>query len=201
MTSGAGREGIERGPPLRAALDASGVVGTWEWDHARRAVTYDEGAALHLTGDASNAGREIRGADAIVTVHPADRDAMVEETGRSVLTAGLTLSEYRVVLPRVGVRWLLSRGRTYVDEDGQPIRSSGILIDITEMRDGGCSDVTRPGSGPGDLLHEATDLMIAAHKLLADTGTYRLRAALQIVLMELGMLIASRIKSTRARHQ
>ena len=134
------------------------------------------------------------------TVHPADREAMAEETGRSVLTAGLTLAEDRVVLPETGVRWILGRGRTYADERGQPIRSSGILIDITEMRDEGAGYVTRPEIGSGGPLHEATGLMISAQGLLARHGTFRLHAAMQIVLMELGVLIADRIKKTRAQH-
>lgn len=193
-------DGLRRPLELQAALNASGVVGAWEWDHGRRSVIYDAGAAFHLTGDVSNAGREMHGPAAMCTVHPADREAMVEETGRAVLTAGLTLAEYRVVLPEIGVRWILSRGRTYVDERGRPIRSSGILIDITEMRDDGAGYVTRPEIGSGDPLHEATDMMIAAHRLLAGHGTFRLRAALQVVLMELGVLIANRIKKSRVQH-
>ena len=41
---------------LRAALDASGVVGTWDWDVLRGGVVYDAGAAHLLTGDADLTG-------------------------------------------------------------------------------------------------------------------------------------------------
>ena len=59
---------------LRAALDASCVVGTWDWDHVRNTVVYDAGAAKLLTGDPTLADREIEGMLPITTVHPADHD-------------------------------------------------------------------------------------------------------------------------------
>ncbi len=35
----------ENADRLRAALEASCVVGAWEWDHVRGVVVYDAGAA------------------------------------------------------------------------------------------------------------------------------------------------------------
>ena len=45
---------------LRAALDASCVVGTWDWDIVRSTMVYDAGAARLLTGDPSLAGSALR---------------------------------------------------------------------------------------------------------------------------------------------
>ncbi len=54
---------------LRAALDASCVVGTWDWDITRGSMIYDAGAAQLLTGDASLANQEIYGMDTVSAVH------------------------------------------------------------------------------------------------------------------------------------
>ena len=42
--------------------------------------------------------------------------------------------EYRTIHPSRGVRWLLTRGRIERGEDGAPVRSVGLSLDITEAK-------------------------------------------------------------------
>lgn len=185
--------------PLMAALDASGVVGAWDWDHLRHVAIYDRGAAALLAGDAALAGRPLDGTMAMPRVHPDDLGTLVEETLRATQVGGLFLSEYRVLLGNGAVRWLLSRGRTYLGESGRPLRTRGILIDITEGREDGQSYVTRPTVGADNPLEAAADHLTAARAVLAGIAPFRLRAALDVALMELGRMVAAGIRLDRTK--
>ena len=175
---------------LRAALDASCVVGTWDWDILRGTMVYDAGAARLLTGDAALAEREIVGLGAIATVHPADHEWLAEQVQAAVLAGGLMLAEFRVIAEGGAVRWLLSRGRVFRDEAARPVRACGILIDITEMREGGERYVL---SGPATLegsLDRTTELAIALKRTLSDDTSAEVRAAADVLLFALGRAIA-----------
>lgn len=175
---------------LRGALEASCVVGTWDWDHVRGVVIYDAGAARLLTGDAFLAEREIKGMPAAAAVHPDDREWLVEHMRQAARAGGLVLSEYRVIAPDGAVSWLLSRGRTYRDHFDRPLRSRGILIDITEMRDGGARYVMGSAPQAGDPLEQAADLAIAMKETLGSDPPAEVRAAADVLLFNLGRAIA-----------
>ena len=175
---------------LRAVLDAACVVGTWGWDHARGVVTYDEGAARLLTGKPELAGCELSGPGALALVHPGDKTWLMEHMLRAVRAGGVVLAEYRVFQADGSVRWLLSRGRTYHDSAGRPERSHGILIDITEMRDGGERYVLGTAPTQADSLAQAADLAISLkHALKFDAPPEVIEAA-NLLLLSLGRAIA-----------
>ena len=177
---------------LRLSLDASCVVGTWDWDHIRGVVVYDAGAARLLTGDSELADREISGATAAAAVHPADREWLADHMLRAARAGGLVLAEYRVVAEDDTVRWLLNRGRTYLDEVGRPVRSRGILIDITEMRDGGARYVLNKGPEAEDPLLRAADLAIALKQTIGADAPSEVRLASELLLFSLGRALGRR---------
>jgi hypothetical protein len=181
------REDLDR---LRGALEASCVVGTWDWDHVRGVVTYDAGAARLLAGDADLAEREITGFSAAAAVHPDDREWLAEHMRQAARAGGLVLSEYRVIAPDGAVSWLLSRGRTYRDHFDRPLRSRGILIDITEMRDGGERYVMGRAPQAEDPLDRAADLAIALKQTLGSDAPAEVRAVADMLLFSLGRAIA-----------
>lgn len=176
----------------RAALEASCVVGAWEWDHVGGVVVYDAGAAQLLSGDADLADRPIKGPMALSAVHPEDMTWLMDHMLQAVRTSKLILAEYRVSRADGSVRWLLSRGRTHRDEDGQPQRSHGILMDITEIRDGGDRYVVGEPMADGDPLERAADLAIALKETLTDDMPFDVRAAAELMLMSLGRALARR---------
>ena len=100
------------------------------------------------------------------------------------------LAEYRVVARNGTVRWLLSRGRTFQDPVGRPLRAGGILIDITEMRAGGDRPFLCSEASPIDPLDRAADLAIALKRTLGDSASAEIRAATDMLLMTLGRAIA-----------
>ena len=175
---------------LRAALDASCVVGTWDWDITRGNMIYDAGAAQLLTGDASLADQEIYGMDTISAVHPADHEWLVEHIERAVRMGGLMVAEYRVIAEDGTIRWLLSRGRTYHDSAGHPVRSRGIIIDITEMHGSGERYVVTNPMTLEDPLDRAADMAITLKRMLGEVAPAEVRASVDLLLLSLGCAIA-----------
>lgn len=175
---------------LHAALEASCVVGTWDLDHVRQVIVYDAGAAQLLTGDPDLAEKEITGLIAIAAVHPADHDWLIEQVGQVTRAGGLFLVEYRVIAEDGTVRWLLSRGRTYLSETGHPLRSCGILIDITEMHTEGERYVLSGSRLSDDPLERATDLALALKQTLGPDAPAGVRAAADLLLINLGQALA-----------
>lgn len=174
---------------LQAALDASGVVGAWDWDIRRGTIVYDAGAAWLLTGDPALAGTEISGADALAAVHPDDRAWLLDQVQRAVRSGGLVLAEYRVVQGGAE-HWLISRGRTVPDSAGRPVRARGIIIDITELREGGDRYIFTSAAAPDDPLSRAADLAIALRQTLGEDAAAELRLAADGLLMSLGRALA-----------
>ena len=175
---------------LRAALDASCVVGTWDWDIVRSTMVYDAGAARLLTGDASLAETEISGPDTMAAVHPDDHGWLVDHVQQAVKSGGLVLAEYRVVAEDGTIHWLLSRGRTFQDAVGRPVRARGIIIDITEMREGGDRYVFSGEATRATSLEQAADLAIALRRALGGDVAAEIRVAADMLLMSLGRALA-----------
>lgn len=174
---------------LRAALDASSIVGSWDWDHTRGVVVYDTGAAELLTGDRELADREISGTIAAAAVHPDDQEWLSEHMKRAAKAGGLVLAEYRIIAADGSTRWLLNRGRTHQDGVGRPIRSRGILIDITEMRDGGERYVLNKAPEDEDPLVRAADLAITLKRTLAEDVPADILLVVDLLLYSLGRAI------------
>lgn len=180
---------------LHAALDASGVVGTWDWDPVSHRVRYDRGAAALLAGDAALAGRDLGFAEAMAGIHPDDRPWLTAEVGRAMRTGGLVLAEYRAGILTGRPRWVLSRGRVFQDQHGRAVRSTGILIDITEGRTADAGYVVgapiseEPASLEAPLLR-AADLCIALRTVLDGDGSSVLNALVDRLLLQFGCEIA-----------
>ncbi|MFK5600562.1 PAS domain-containing protein [Methylobacterium sp. HMF5984] len=175
---------------LHAALEASRVVGTWDLDHVRQVIVYDVGAAQLLTGDPDLAGKELTGPSSIAAVHPVDHAWLIDHVGEVTRAGGLFLVEYRVMAEDGSVRWLLSRGRTYLSGAGDPLRSCGILIDITEMHDGDDRYVVSGSGISDDPLERATDLALALKQTLGPDAPAGVRAATDLLLISLGQTLA-----------
>lgn len=189
-----------RGPlaALRSALDASGMVGTWDWNCVQRTARYDRGAAELLAHDGALAERTLHADAATVGIHPEDRKWLLGETQRAVEAGGLFLAEYRVVTQAGAIRWLLSRGRVYQDDVGRPVRATGILFDITESRDGSSGYLARTGGRDQHPLDRAASLLLDAQAEVdrfGGEGRRHLRIILDLALFEVGSQLAK-----RARH-
>ncbi|NES94690.1 MAG: PAS domain-containing protein [Desertifilum sp. SIO1I2] len=67
-------------------------------------------------------------------LHPDDRDRVLTAIDRAVATGGDYEIEFRVLYPNGRIRWALSQGKVFYNEDRQPLRMVGNDIDITERK-------------------------------------------------------------------
>jgi PAS domain S-box-containing protein len=68
--------------------------------------------------------------------HPEDRDRVVDGF-KAAIAAGADVyeTEYRIIRPDSKVRWIFGRGRVVRDTNGDPVRYSGVDVDITERKE------------------------------------------------------------------
>jgi PAS domain S-box-containing protein len=112
---------------LNLALDASGVVGTWDWDVVADRVYADPRFAA-LFGE----GKPV--VEYVNAIHPDDVARV-----KAAIDRGLTLGEpfreeYRLVQKDGSVRWIDARGRCQFDDAGAPTRFPGVAVDITDRK-------------------------------------------------------------------
>jgi len=88
-------------------------------------------------------------------LHPDDRKRSMEKIDQSVKDHKDLWNEYRVLLPEGGLRWIGASGSTSYNDQGEPLRMSGICIDISERKQ----------------AEEALRESEARYRLLADNAT------------------------------
>jgi PAS domain S-box-containing protein len=117
---------------LRLAL-AGAQAGSWDWEIPTGKVTWSpENYALYGVDPATTAACYETWYDAL---HPDDRESMNAEVMRVVEQRLSELRiEFRIIHPQQGLRWLLALGQLILDEQGNPLRLSGINLDITERK-------------------------------------------------------------------
>ena len=77
-------------------------------------------------------------------VHPADRDRVIRTVMAALRKKRDYHCEYRVIWPDGSIRWMVDRGRTFYDENGQLTSLAGINLDITDRKRG--EDTVAPGA-------------------------------------------------------
>ncbi len=113
---------------------AAAGAGSWDWDIPSGRLewspkTYElfglERQTTHASFD-----------DWRSVLHPEDL-AAAEERIRVALAQHSELeSEYRIILPNGEIRWISALGRGAYDDRDQPIRMSGICLDVTDRKRG-----------------------------------------------------------------
>ncbi|OKH38068.1 hypothetical protein NIES2119_10935 [[Phormidium ambiguum] IAM M-71] len=68
------------------------------------------------------------------SVHPEDRSWLEERFLESVRNHTDYAAEYRVIHPDSSVHWVMARGKAIYDELGQPLRSIGVVLDISDRK-------------------------------------------------------------------
>lgn len=118
----------------RLALSAVGGVGVWTYDAASDRFFFDTAiAALYGLDPALGAGGLARPAF-LANVHPDDRRTLAATMAGGLVHSGDLELEYRICHPDGSVRWVLSRGHTYHDGEGRPVRRTGIGVETTNQR-------------------------------------------------------------------
>jgi PAS domain S-box-containing protein len=125
-------EEIEQSRARLAEAERVARMGSWEWDISSGRLTCSEGLfAIYGTApqvfesyDPSNTQN----------IHPDDR-TRVEQELRQAVEAGAPIDfEYRIIRPDGRVRRIHSRAELTADHEGHPLRLTGTVQDVTEVR-------------------------------------------------------------------
>jgi PAS domain S-box-containing protein len=122
------RESEER---RRLAQDAA-KAGTWEWD-LRTNENFWSDELWTLYGLVPNSCQPSYDAW-IQSIHPNDRPTVECAVQEAALGGNELNTEWRTLGLDGSVRWLMSRGRPVCDENGNPLRYIGIVVDITDRK-------------------------------------------------------------------
>src|SRR5262245_40618341 len=122
------RESEER---LRHALEA-GRMGVWERDTRTNAVNWSKESytILGLSPFSLEPSYQIWSD----RVHPDDLPVVKEKMRKAIEEKGVFRHEYRIIWPDGSVRWVEGHGKPVYDEDGQCLKVSGLIVDITETK-------------------------------------------------------------------
>ena len=116
------------------ALDASGNVGTWEWDLTTDIVVGDDRMARLSGVDPRLALQGAPVAAYMAHIHPDDFLPFSAAMQAAFAQASPVSIQFRLLLPEGGLRWLAVQGRSRNGPDGRPMHFSGVTLDITEAK-------------------------------------------------------------------
>ena len=116
---------------LMAMAERAAGAGAWSWDIRTRTMSWSE-ALYRLLGLDPNAPA---GFETLATViHPDDFPEVRDGLEHCVGTREPYFASCRALPPGSGERWIEAYGLPSFDADGEPVRFSGLCIDVTERR-------------------------------------------------------------------
>jgi diguanylate cyclase (GGDEF)-like protein/PAS domain S-box-containing protein len=108
-------------------------LGSWDFDVATQKADWSDETYRIIGVDPATFVPSYEGL--IARIHPDDRAAFDENYIRSVADHGIHDIDIRVVTDEGTIKYVHTRGRTYYDAEGRPVRSIGTILDITERRE------------------------------------------------------------------
>ncbi|OXE41862.1 PAS domain-containing protein [Methylobacterium radiotolerans] len=181
---------------LSAALDASGIIGTWSWSPRAERCVLDAGAAEVLAGDPGLAGRPLPLSVAKACVHPEDRPAVVRQFKAVRGRGGRFVAEYRTLSPSGQVRRILDRGRIPTGASSRRL-GHGVIIDVTD-EPSAAHAAAHAAAEPADSLARAVDRALECRDALEGVADSELQLLIDMLLLHLGRRIA-KASATGAR--
>lgn len=115
----------------RLALDLT-HIGFWDWHIPSSHIVWNDNhfTLLGLSPDRIEPSYELWRS----SVHPDDLGWVENLLMESIANHIDYAAEYRIVHPNGSVHWVMGRAKAVYDELGQPLRSLGVLLDITERK-------------------------------------------------------------------
>ncbi|MEW6495174.1 MAG: transporter substrate-binding protein, partial [Cyanobacteriota bacterium] len=116
---------------LRLALEAA-QMGIWDWNILSDELVYSEqlGPVFGLPSGIYHPTFEAL----LNSVHPEDRDRVIQAVARAIGEATDYAVEFRVICPDGTLRWVGNKGQVYYDETGLPVRMLGVAMNITDRK-------------------------------------------------------------------
>ena len=127
----AGEALIESEERLRLALSTA-EMGTWRWDAVADLDTRDAVLNQMLGLDAVESTQP--NSDFLERIHPDDRSAAETELKRSIHENDMCKAVFRIIQPDGTIRWFQDQSRSFFNEKGEHMFSTGVVRDITDFR-------------------------------------------------------------------
>jgi two-component system, cell cycle sensor histidine kinase and response regulator CckA len=125
----ASRESIQN--RLKLAQKA-GKIGTFEWDLLLNKITWSIALEALYGLEPGSFGDNL--AKWFTTIHPEDRSQVETEIDRALhFKQGFDL-EFRIEYPDASIHWIAVKSNVFPDPNGNPTRTIGIHMDITEKK-------------------------------------------------------------------
>jgi signal transduction histidine kinase len=120
---------------LQLALNSGAVLGSFVWDIKANLLAGDARFARTFSYPVEQSERGLPIEVATEIVHPDDIEHLNRQIARTLAEGVPYNTEYRIRRAEDGqYRWILASGRCEFDDDGQPSRFPGVLIDIHERK-------------------------------------------------------------------
>jgi two-component sensor histidine kinase len=119
---------------LRQALNASGMVGTFDWHVQSDTFFSDARFAEMFSVDPAKGDKGAPFAEYLAGIHPEDAERIASAVNRTVTTGERYVQEYRLLRKDGSIRWVEARGECLAGEDGGPARFVGVVVDITSQK-------------------------------------------------------------------
>ncbi|WP_421695982.1 PAS domain-containing protein [Aestuariivirga sp.] len=119
---------------LLLTLDAAGSTGAWEWDIPARTLRGDASFATLTGQDAVALDAGVPTSHFFLGIHPEDQKRIRLAVAAILAGAEVFEKDYRLRKADGGLRWVHAKGRALFNEDDEPIRFTGHLVDVTEQK-------------------------------------------------------------------
>src|SRR5215203_2043467 len=172
-------EEVERSRKQLAEAERVAKMGSWEWDIPSGRLTCSEGlyAIYGIAGEDFDGHYE----GGSQYVHPDDR-SRVEKVMREAVELGAPVDyEYRILRPDGRVRRIHSRAELTADGSGKPLRLTGTVQDVTEVR--AAAEVLHQTAS--DLGRRAAELHALPHRPRREDDLAKLLTARQLEILSL----------------
>ncbi|HEY9664491.1 MAG TPA: PAS domain-containing protein, partial [Allocoleopsis sp.] len=116
---------------LRIALEAA-RMGSWDWNIVTNQIIWSESLEQLMGLEPGTFDGRFETVNAMI--YPDDRPRVFAAITHSIEQNADYDIEFRFVKPDGTIRWALSKGRVFYDQNGQPIRMTGNDTDITEHK-------------------------------------------------------------------
>ena len=116
---------------LRLAQEASGL-GVWDWDPRADKIVWSAQHFQIFGFEPSQHRFDL--VSVVALIHPEDQLAVRLAIREALRPGGELEAEYRILRQDGQTRWMMSKGRTHCDDQGQPFRMIGVTLDVSEQR-------------------------------------------------------------------
>ncbi|SFV14584.1 PAS domain S-box-containing protein [Methylobacterium sp. 174MFSha1.1] len=175
------------------------AVGSWDWDIASNCIYADDVVARLFGVGLRQASTGIPIERFVAGIHPDDRQWVSAYIHRTAESSGVLVAEYRTCPQEGEVRWVLARGRFYHDVAGRPLRSHGIIVDITDRKEDSSRFVVEPLNQDDHPLERAADQCMALRDTLAEVKQPFLLKLTDMLLLELARELSKLVQGARRR--